>query len=95
MQESDGQKKSLEEIKELSYELMTDKGTEEQDFLFKLIMIGNTSVGKTCLLKRVMDNEFREEHQVTIGVDFGMFTIKAPAAEKGHVTKLQIWDTAG
>jgi small GTP-binding protein len=52
----------LEEIKEFSYELLTDKGQEDQDFLFKLIMIGNTSVGKTCLLKRVMDNEFREEH---------------------------------
>ena len=78
-----GKAPTMQEINDLSYELITDKGQENQDFLFKLIMIGNTSVGKTCLLKRVMDDVFKEEHQVTIGVDFGMFTIKAPATEKG------------
>ena len=48
-------------------------------------------VGKSSLMKRVMDNEFREEHQVTIGVDFGNYGLHIN--EKN--VKLQIWDTAG
>tara|TARA_B110000305_G_C19205839_1_gene523464 strand:- start:577 stop:726 length:150 start_codon:yes stop_codon:yes gene_type:complete len=44
-----------------------------QDYLFKLIIIGDSMVGKSSLMKRVMENEFQEEHQVTIGVDFGNY----------------------
>ena len=43
------------------------------DALYKLIIIGDTGVGKSCLLSRVMNNEFKEEHQVTIGAEFGSF----------------------
>jgi Ras-related protein Rab-2A len=46
-------------------------------------------VGKSCLLSRVMDNDFKEEHNVTIGVEFGSFVIKID----GKIVKLQIWDT--
>ena len=42
-------------------------------------------------MKRVMDNEFKVEHQVTIGVEFGSFGLQVD----GKVIKLQIWDTAG
>ena len=72
-------------------DIITDKTISEQDHLFKIIIIGNTGVGKSCLLKRVMDNEFRNEHNVTIGVDFGFFIVRI----NGKVVKLQIWDTAG
>ena len=48
-------------------------------------------VGKSCLLSRVMDNDFKEEHNVTIGVEFGSFVVKID----GKIVKLQIWDTAG
>ena len=48
-------------------------------------------VGKSCLLSRVMDNDFKEEHNVTIGVEFGSFVIKI----ENKIVKLQIWDTAG
>ena len=41
-----------------------------------MIIIGDTGVGKSCLLARVMDNEFKVEHQVTIGVEFGSFVVK-------------------
>ena len=51
----------------------------------------NLGVGKSCLLARVMDNEFKLEHQVTIGVEFGSFVIRLD----GKIVKLQIWDTAG
>ena len=40
-------------------------------------------------MKRVMDNEFKQEHQVTIGVEFGSFGIKID----NQIIKLQIWDT--
>ena len=59
--------------------------------MFKLIIIGDTGVGKSCLMRRVMDNEFKVEHQVTIGVEFGSFVFKVDE----RVIKLQIWDTAG
>ena len=59
--------------------------------MFKLIIIGDTGVGKSCLMKRVMDNEFKTEHQVTIGVEFGSYAIRID----DKIVKMQIWDTAG
>ena len=54
-------------------------------------MKNDLAVGKSCLLSRVMDEEFKVEHQVTIGVEFGAFMIKVD----DRTVKLQIWDTAG
>lgn len=48
-------------------------------------------IGKSCVLKRLVDNEFKEDHDVTVGVEFGSFLIKV----EDKVLKLQIWDTAG
>ena len=48
-------------------------------------------MGKSCVLKRLVENEFKEEHDVTVGVEFGSFLIKI----EDKVIKLQIWDTAG
>ena len=70
-------------------EVIGDKALTTQDHLFKLIIIGDTGVGKSCLMKRVMDNEFKQEHQVTIGVEFGSFGFKL----NNQLIKLQIWDT--
>mmetsp|Transcript_34363 Transcript_34363/g.39718 ORF Transcript_34363/g.39718 Transcript_34363/m.39718 type:complete len:230 (-) Transcript_34363:58-747(-) len=81
----------LEELQKQSYEVIADKTLSNQDHLFKLIIIGDTGVGKSCLLSRVMDNDFKEEHNVTIGVEFGSFVIKID----NKIVKLQIWDTAG
>lgn len=75
----------------MHHEVLNDRALTTQDHLFKLIIIGDTGVGKSCLMKRVMDNEFKTEHQVTIGVEFGSFGIKV----EDKVIKLQIWDTAG
>ena len=69
--------------------MLSDKAIPTQDHLFKLIIIGDTGVGKSCLMKRVMDNEFKEEHQVTIGVEFGSYGLKID----NKIIKLQIWDT--
>ena len=56
-----------------------------------MIIIGDTGVGKSCLLKRIMSNEFKEEFQVTIGAEFGTFGMKVDS----KILNLQIWDTAG
>ena len=52
----------LEEINKIPYEVINDRSLNTQDHLFKLIIIGDTGVGKSCLMKRVMDNEFKTEH---------------------------------
>ena len=77
--------------KEEQVEVLYDKTIKNQDHLFKLIIIGDSGVGKSWLLARIMDNTFKEEHNVTIGVEFGWFIVKV----KKSIIKLQIWDTAG
>ena len=62
------------------------------DVLFKIVIIGDTGVGKTCILKRLIHQKFNEKQGVTIGVEFGNFGMIM--REETHV-KLQIWDTAG
>jgi small GTP-binding protein len=61
------------------------------DFLFKVLIIGNSGVGKSCLLLRYTDNKFQETFLTTIGVDFKTKYIEI----EGLKVKLQIWDTAG
>ena len=63
----------------------------EYDYLFKLLLIGDTGVGKSCLLLRFADDIYTESYISTIGVDFKIRTIELD----GKTIKLQIWDTAG
>ena len=44
--------------------------------MFKLIIIGNSAVGKSSIMHRITVNEFNEDHEVTIGVEFGSLLIK-------------------
>lgn len=60
-------------------------------YLFKYIIIGDTAVGKSCLLLQFADHRFRPDHDLTIGVEFGSRLVSV--ADKD--IKLQIWDTAG
>ena len=65
---------------------------EQYDMLFKIVLVGDSGVGKTNLLTRFSKNEFSLESKTTIGVEFATKTI---TTEQGHVIKAQIWDTAG
>jgi Ras-related protein Rab-2A len=60
-------------------------------YLFKYIVIGDTAVGKSCLLLQFTDKRFRPDHDLTIGVEFGARFIQI----EDKTVKLQIWDTAG
>ena len=61
------------------------------DLLFKLLLIGDSGVGKTCILFRFSDDAFNNTFISTIGIDFKIKTIEL----RGKKIKLQIWDTAG
>jgi len=64
---------------------------EAYDFLLKIIIIGESGTGKSCLLHHFIQNTFKEHSQHTIGVEFSSRTINV--GEKK--IKLQLWDTAG
>ena len=64
---------------------------EEYEMMAKILIIGDSSVGKTNIMSKYLKNEFHEDSKATVGVEFGskLFTIN------GHNIKAQIWDTAG
>jgi len=72
---------------------MDNPGTSnaEYDYLYKLLIIGDSGVGKSCLLLRFSDNIFTDSFISTIGVDFKIRTIEVGNSR----VRLQIWDTAG
>jgi Ras-related protein Rab-11A len=66
------------------------------DYIFKIMLVGNANVGKSSLVMRFCDNEFPENSKATIGIDFKVKTmiINTYNGLCKHI-KLQIWDTAG
>jgi len=65
--------------------------TEKQKRIFKIIVLGDSNVGKTCLTFRFCVGKFPERTEATIGVDFREKTVDV----EGETIKLQLWDTAG
>ena len=70
---------------------MADDEANSYDLLYKIIIIGDTCVGKSHILSRYLKDEFKEDSKSTVGVELGTKFIKV----KDVGTKLQIWDTAG
>jgi len=79
--------------------------TETYDFLLKFIIIGNSGVGKSCLMHYFLNQNFRQPSPHTIGVEFSSTILKLPSTttasgsssitSKTRSLKLQLWDTAG
>ena len=63
---------------------------KEYDNLFKMVLLGDSCVGKSCVLVRFADDDFVENYSATIGVDFRFRSLNL----QGRRVKLQIWDTA-
>eukprot|EP00250_Pteridium_aquilinum_P013665 c21492_g1_i1 orf=276-926(-) len=70
---------------------MAYRSDDEYDYLFKVVLIGDSGVGKSNLLSRFTRNEFSLESKSTIGVEFATRSINVD----GKMIKAQIWDTAG
>ena len=64
---------------------------DNYEFMFKVVLVGDSFVGKTNIMSKYLKNEFHEDSKATVGVEFGskQFNIE------GHSIKAQIWDTAG
>ena len=60
--------------------------------VYKVLLLGDTTVGKTCFLMKYTDKTFQDIHMATIGLDYRLKTMKL---KSGKDIKLQIWDTAG
>ena len=61
------------------------------EYVFKYIIVGDPSVGKSCILNQFLNGAFTEDYDITVGVEFGAKTISF----SNKRVKLQIWDTAG
>ncbi len=65
-------------------------------YIFKYIIVGDSAVGKSCLLLRFVEQKFIPLHDVTVGVEFCNKTLQVPSKDGSEKTiKVQIWDTAG
>lgn len=65
---------------------------ESYDFIFKIVLLGDSGVGKSNLVFRFTKNEFNKDSKSTIGVEFATKTVQI---EDNKLVKAQIWDTAG
>ena len=79
---------------------MSDTGDEPESIIYKIILIGDSSVGKTCLFKKITTGTFSEKVISTIGMDRKSLSFKIPIKDdKGNEIEknfeIQLWDTAG
>ena len=64
---------------------------DNYEFMFKVVLVGDSFVGKTNIMSKYLKNEFHEDSKATVGVEFGSKQFNV----EGHSIKAQIWDTAG
>ena len=80
----------MAKIEDLTHEVLSEEFTE-CDLSFKLIVVGDSGVGKSCLTTQAVRNNFEEFYTATIGFEFLTFNMRI----NNKVLKLQIWDTCG
>ena len=68
-----------------------NEDSSQYDLTFKIIIIGDPGVGKSCLTGRAVNDKFESEYSPTIGFEFLTYSVKI----KDKIIKLQIWDTCG
>lgn len=77
-------------MNDLKYEILPED-YERYDLSFKIIVVGDAGVGKSCLTMRATKNLFDEQYNATVGFEFFTFNIRI----NDMVIKLQVWDTCG
>ncbi len=80
----------MKKTEDLKYEILTEEFTD-YDLSFKIIVVGDSGVGKSCLTMKGTKNHFEECYSPTVGFEFFTFNIKID----DKYIKLQIWDTCG
>jgi small GTP-binding protein len=73
------------------YKILPEDFGNKPHLNFKVILLGDSGVGKTCLSNRAINNNFSKNYFATIGFEFSSFNIKI----NDTIIKLQIWDTCG
>ena len=81
----------IENEGEITYIASDSNLGQSYDYLFKILLVGNSGTGKSSIVEQFTEKTFHSGFVSTIGVDFKIMTIK----HKGKIIKLQIWDTAG
>lgn len=79
-----------EENKELTIEIL-EEDTSNYDLSFKIIIIGDSGVGKSCLSLRGIKNLYDSNYNATVGFEFFTFSVRI----NNQILKLQVWDTCG
>ncbi|EEB09162.1 GTPase Ypt4 [Schizosaccharomyces japonicus yFS275] len=69
--------------------------SDSYDYLIKIVLVGPSGTGKSCLLKRFVDNEWCDNIRHTVGIDFASKVLKIGSESQCKRIKLQLWDTAG
>ena len=82
---------SSEELKfDFNYEILPENN-KTYDLSFKIIILGDSDVGKSCLTQMATKNKFNDSYKTTVGFEFYVFNIKI----EEKIIKLQLWDTCG
>eukprot|EP01122_Echinamoeba_exundans_P012334 TRINITY_DN5120_c0_g2_i1.p2 TRINITY_DN5120_c0_g2~~TRINITY_DN5120_c0_g2_i1.p2 ORF type:complete len:219 (-),score=45.86 TRINITY_DN5120_c0_g2_i1:1411-2067(-) len=79
------------EVRLKQFDVVEYDGKGNREYLVKVVLLGDSAVGKTSIMRRFVDNSYNDDFKPTIGVDFATKQIEVDDAK----VKLQIWDTAG
>ena len=69
--------------------------SESYEYLLKILLVGDSAVGKTSLFNKYTTNKFKSETSSTVGIEFTTKNVMLQIDGKELLVKLQLWDTAG